>query len=109
MTTRDTRDQLLEFLDQHVFDPILSHRRDDFPGEAERRKFDDVKRSTESEKRRFRENYGSAEEVRDNYLADLSSKTGKKKSRELERLGLPALPHVREKFLGLCARLGVSS
>jgi hypothetical protein len=108
MNDRDAREKLVEFLDKNVFDPILRRGRDGLSADAEKRKLDDVKRSTESEKRRFHEDYRSAEEIRRNYLSDLSSETGKRKSKELEDLGLPTLPQFKEEFLGLCSKLGVS-
>jgi hypothetical protein len=107
MTKRDAREELIGFLDRKVFDPILRRSRDSFRTDADKQKFDDVKRSTESEKRRFHEDYRSASDVRGNYLSDLTSEVGKRKSRELEELGLPTLPQVKDEFLDLCGRLGV--
>ncbi len=103
---KDKREELVEFLDRKVFDPVLSTSSDKFEGK-QKDMFQDVKRSTESEKRRFHESYRSAEEVRSNYLSDLDSKAAKKKDAELSALGLPKLPDFKNEFLGLCDRLGV--
>ncbi len=103
---KEKKEKLVRFLDEKAFDPILRKSGDDFSGE-EKKKFEDVKKSTESEKRRFHEEYKSAREVKDNYLSDLSSKTAKKKNAELEELGLPRLPEFKEEFLNLCNELGV--
>ncbi len=103
---RDQREELVSFLDRKVFDPVLHTSPDKFSG-RERDMFTDVKRSTESEKRRFHEDYKSAEDVRSNFLSDLDSKTAKRKDAELDQLGLPKLPDVKGEFLALCERLGV--
>lgn len=103
---KDTREELVSFLDKKVFDPVLSTSSDKYEGKK-KDLFNDVKRSTESEKRRFHESYQSAEAVRNNYLSDLDSKTAQKKDAELSSLGLPKLPDFKDEFLGLCERLGV--
>ena len=101
------RNQLLEFLDKNAFNPILRASRDNFKGEILQREFDNVKRSTESEKYRFHDQYQTAAEVKSNYLSDLNSKTAHKKNKELEDLGLPQLPQFRDEFINLCNRLGI--
>jgi hypothetical protein len=40
---------------------------------------------------------------------DLSSDAGERKTRELEELGLPSLPAVKDEFLDLCGKLGLRS
>src|SRR4051794_25210306 len=98
MTENEKREKLLRFLDQHAFDPILERSPNEFSGAA-KTKFQEVRRSTESEQKRFHDHYKTAREVRDNYLSDLSSHTGEKKSRELKELGLPTMPQFKEEFL----------
>ena len=105
MKESDKKEKLVHLLDKGAFDPILKESPEQFTGEK-RAMFEDVRRSTESEKNRFH-HYGSAEEVKKNYLSDLSSRTGKKKNEELEELGLPKLPDLKEKFLKLCDELEV--
>jgi len=107
MAQKDARDKLVQFLDERVFDPIPDKSEGDFSSEDRKEKFRDVRRSTESEKHRFHDEYPSARDVKDNYLSDLSSSTGKAKDRELEDLGLPKLPDVRDEFMELCDKLGV--
>jgi hypothetical protein len=107
MAQKNARDELVQFLDEKVFDPILDKSEADFSSEDQKEKFRDVRRSTESEKHRFHDEYTSAQDVKDNYLSDLSSNTGKKKDEELEDLGLPKLPDVRDEFMELCDKLGV--
>jgi hypothetical protein len=100
------RERLVRFLDEKAFDPILRKSADEFKGEM-RKKFEDVKKSTENEKNRFHNDYKTAKDVKDNYLSDLQSKTAEKKTAELEDLGLPRLPQFKDEFLSLCSEIGV--
>jgi hypothetical protein len=106
MTDKEKRQKLVRFLDDKAFDPILHKSANDYSGK-QRQKFEDVKRSTANEKKRFHDKYGTAEEVKRNYLSDLSSRTAKKKQKELDELRLPTLPEFRDEFLELCKKLGV--
>jgi hypothetical protein len=93
------KQELLHFLDQHVFNPILNAA----PGhysEADQRKLKDVQDRTQSEKERFR-SYASAQEIIENYKSDLHSRTGKRVNDELNKLKLPTLPSVKDDFLKL--------
>ncbi len=96
MSDKEKREKLVKFLDQKAFDPILSKSADDYPDENKKKKFQDVKKSTESEKNRFHNEYKTAAEVKDNYLSDLDSRTAKKKNAELKELGLPTLPDLKD-------------
>ncbi len=93
------KEQLLHFLDQHVFNPILKaspKSKDD----ADLRKLKDVQDKTRTEQDRFH-HYSSAREIVDNYKSDLHSKAASRVNRELEALKLPTLPSVKEEFLKL--------
>lgn len=93
------KQELLHFLDQHVFNPILKAS----PGgdsDADQRKLKDVQDRTRSERERFH-HYSSAREIIDNYKSDLHSKTAHRVNRELEALKLPTLPSVKDEFLKL--------
>lgn len=70
MKKEEKKRKLLDFLNKKAFDPIINKSKDDYDSETKKKKLEDVKRSTKSEKERF-QNYEDAEEVRDNYLADL--------------------------------------
>ncbi len=102
----DAREELVSFLDRKVFDPILRASPERY-GDRDRERLDHVKANTESEKKRFHDDYRTAEEVRDNYRSDLSSRTAGRVNRDLEELGLPTLPSVRDEFEALSERLGV--
>lgn len=95
------KSELLHFLDQHVFDPILRASPDRY-SESDRQKLKDVQDRTRSEKERFR-SYSSAQEIIDNYKSDLHSSTAKRVNSELEKLKLPTLPSVQEEFTKLAA------
>ena len=88
---------LVHFLDQRVFDPILKASPDHY-GSADRRKLKDVQDRTRSEKDRFH-HYSRARDVIDNYKSDLHSSTAKRVNRELDALKLPTLPSVEREFL----------
>lgn len=93
------RNELLHFLDQHVFDPILHASASHYSG-SDRDKLKDVQDRTQSEKERFR-GYSSAQEIIDNYKSDLHSSTAKRVNAELEKLKLPTLPSVEDEFMKL--------
>lgn len=102
----EKRARLVEFLDKMVFDPVL--RADDSEyDENARHKLAEVKRSTESEKRRFHDDYRSAIAVKQNYLSELDSRVAEKKNKALEELGLPRMYQVRDDFLKLCDQMRV--
>ena len=104
--SEDKKEKLLDFLEKKAFDPVLNKSKDDYDSDTKKKELEDVKRSTKSEKERFR-NYGSAKEVRDNYLSDLNSEPAQKINRELDDLNLPKLPDYKKDFLDLCEKLGV--
>jgi hypothetical protein len=94
--------ELLHFLDRKVFDPILSASPDRFSGPDQDR-LTDVQNRTRSEKERFH-NYGSAQEVVENYKRDLTSHTARRVNSELEKLKLPTLPSVRDEFMQMAGK-----
>lgn len=89
--------ELLRFLDSRVFNPILKAS-DSGKSPSRQGKLQDVKDRTRSEQERFR-HYRSAREIIDNYKSDLHSSTAKRVNRELDSLGLPTLPSVKDDFL----------
>jgi Tfp pilus assembly protein PilO len=100
------REELLKFLNQKVFDPILRALPEDYESQDLKRKLNDVKTRTESEKHLFHE-FQTAEEVKKNYLADLDFRIDRKIDHELDELKLPSLPKVKDEFLRLCEKLRV--
>jgi hypothetical protein len=109
MAARDAREKLVRFLDRRAFEPVLRASPDDYASEADRKALEDVKERTVAEQKRYRQTYRTAEEVRTNFVRDLSSEPAKKVHAELRRLNLPALPDLEDEFLDLCDDLGVIS
>jgi hypothetical protein len=93
------KQQLLHFLDQHVFNPILKASPKS-KSEADLQKLKDVQDKTRTEQERFH-HYSSARDIVDNYKSDLHSKAARRVNQELESLKLPTLPSVKEEFLKL--------
>lgn len=101
------RQKLIGLLDQKVFDPILSTSQKDYVSEERRTLFQDLRRSIESEKRRYHEQYHSATEVKNGYLKDLRSADTEQQDTEAEDLELPKLSDVQDEFMRLCDELQV--
>lgn len=93
------KQELLDFLDKHVFTPIL-HASSSHHSESDQRKLKEVQDKTAAEKNRF-QHYSSAEEIVINYKRDLHSEAAKKVNSNLEALNLPTLPSVKDDFLKL--------
>jgi hypothetical protein len=106
-TEGEKKRQLIAFLDEKVFDPVLNSSPDEFSSAEQKRKFHDLRKSILAEKKRFHERYASARDIRENYLSDIESRTSKRMNAELEELELPRLSQFREEFLSLCESLDV--
>ena len=105
MSQDAARQRLLEFLDEHLFDPVLRMS----PDRADRREeFEDAQARTARIKARCHD-CGSAQELRRWCLEALASSDGSKVDRELDRLGLPTLGRLARHFLALCDELDVGA
>jgi hypothetical protein len=91
-----SREELVDFLDRHVFDPILNASPNSYP-ERLRDDLQYVQDRTQSEKDRYHQ-YGSASEIVRMYKDDLKSDNAKPVNRKLHELGLPRLVDVKEEF-----------
>jgi hypothetical protein len=89
--------ELVTFLDQRVFDPIL-HASGSDRSEHEQGELEDVQEKTKTEKDRYH-HYESAEKVVEMYKDDLSSSKAREVNAKLQRLKLPILADVKEEFL----------
>lgn len=107
MSEDGNRKKLVEFIDKKAFDPILKTPPDRFSGK-DREKFEHVREKTENEKKKFHNDYKTADEVKANYLQNVRSSAARKVNKDLKHLGLPTLPQYKEEFMALCDRLGVS-
>jgi hypothetical protein len=100
----DKRKQLLEFLDNKAFDPVLNAEEKKYGDDKKKKMLRDVQAKTRSTKRRYHENYRSAADVKQNYESDLDAENV---DNELKDLGLPTLPSIHDEFMKLCGKLGV--
>lgn len=106
MKKEEKKRRLLNFLDKKAFDPVINKSKSDFDSEDKKKKFEEVKRKTETEKERFH-NYDGPEDIRTNFLRDLSSDPAKRVHSTLKYLDLPRLPDLKDDFLELCDELDV--
>lgn len=93
------KNELLTFLDKHVFHPILNARSNRY-GEKQRKELRELQRLTEEEKARFH-GYDSAERIVAVFREQVQSDLARPMHSRLRDLGLPALPDIREPFLRL--------
>jgi hypothetical protein len=91
-----SKDELVRFLDERVFNPILHASAERYSGK-EREALQYVQDRTKSEKDRYH-HYSSADEVVRMYKDDLHSENAREVNRKLHELGLPRLADVREEF-----------
>ena len=91
-----SKKELVRFLNERVFEPILKASPDRFHGkQKEDLKY--VQDRTRSEKQRY-EHYSSADEVIRMYKDDLHSEKAKPVNERLKELGLPRLEDVKDEF-----------
>ena len=104
MSGSERRQRLLDFLESHIFRPILQAPLD----RVDRREaIEDAQCRTERRRIRYRA-CATAEEVYAHFLADVDSSSGQL-DRELDRVGLPTLAALRGQFLALCDELGLAT
>lgn len=103
----DHQRELVDFIIREALDPVL-RAKPDGRSEADRKSLERVHKATRSEIDRYR-GYGSAQEVVTNFKRDLTSTPAKKVHAELERLGLPTLNDIRDRFEEKARALGVDA
>ncbi len=86
---KNAREELLNFLDKKAFDPVLKASAERYHSESAKKKLEDAKQSTAGTKKRYHEEYGTAEEVLKRFKDDLSSEVAKKVQNELKGAGSP--------------------
>ena len=91
-----SKEDLVRFLDQRVFDPILKASPDKY-NQKQQEDLRYVQDRTRSEKERYAK-YGSADEVVRMYKDDLNSENAKPVNNRLRELGLPRLVDVKDEF-----------
>jgi hypothetical protein len=105
MAENDAKKELINFINKRLFDPIIKAKPGKFD-EKEQQEFDEVKRKTENEKKNF-EAYGSADEIKKNYLSNVRSKAAAKVNDQLKKFDLPTMPEHKDEFMQLCEKLGI--
>jgi hypothetical protein len=100
----EKRRQLLKFLDERVFNPILDSPPRKGP---DRRFFRETQNRVRRTWSRYPEKYQTASAIKQAFLSDLQSPVGQQLAALLQWLGLPRFEDVREDFLKLCRELGV--
>jgi hypothetical protein len=103
--TADLRQELLMFLENRVFDPVLASSPKGY-SESDQRVLEQLKRKTEFQKHRYR-TYASGVQIRQAFEDDLHSQAGRKIHAALERLRLPSLGAIRDEFFDVASRLGI--
>ena len=106
MKAEEQRKKLLDFIDKKAFDVILTTSPDKFK-DKDRETFEGILKKTENEKQKFHGKYKTAEEVKKNFLQNVRSKPAQKLDKDLEHLGLPTLPQLKDEFMDLCKKLEV--
>lgn len=102
---KDAKKELLNFIDHKAFDVILTKDTGKMDGK-EKDELEELQRKTKKEKEKFH-GYGSAKEVKENFLQNVRSKPAHKLNNELKGFKLPVLPDLKEDFEALCEKLGV--
>ncbi len=106
MSAKNTRQQLVDLLNEKVFGPILAASPDDYD-EGDRQTLKDLQSTTRSTQESYEKRYDTAAKVVEMYRDDLSSAAAERVQRESKRLGLPTLPDVKAEFLRRAEELGV--
>ena len=97
---------MLSLLDRKVFGPAIQADPNRYPKDW----IDElvgVKRTAKETQESYHR-YGSAEHIKSMYQDDLRSPYGARQTRELHKLGLPALCDVKDDFMDIAARHHIS-
>ena len=88
----DARNELLNLIDKKAFDVIINTDSEKFKGK-DKETFEGILKKTKNEKKKFHQDYQSADEVKENFLQNVHSEAAKKLNKErLEKFA-------REKYL----------
>lgn len=101
------KDRLLEFLNERVFDPVLTASAYNHDADDEARR---IVRDVQSAMRILKASYyrsTSSRDVVESFRSDMHSGVVQRVDSTLHDLGLPALSDVEQEFLQLAQRLGV--
>jgi hypothetical protein len=107
MAAKDARQELVDLLNEKVFNPILDASPDKYKSDADRQKLKDLQSTTRSTQESYEKRYKTAQKVVEMYRDDLSSDAAEKVQKESRNLGLPTLDDVKKEFEKKAQELGV--
>ena len=107
MTKRDVAHRLIDFLDEHAFDPVLAASPERLP-EGKRGELRAVQVEMRRERERFRRG-ASPDEIYQTYHEELEAPGATDLRRRLRELDLPTLDDVRVDFEQMAGDLGVGT
>jgi hypothetical protein len=107
MAAKDARQELVDLLNEKVFNPILDASPDKYKSDADRQKLEDLQSTTRSTQESYEKRYKTAEKVVEMYRDDLSSDSAEKVQKASRELGLPTLDDVKGQFEKKARELGV--
>lgn len=103
--TKSSRDKLIDYLDQKVFDPVVQADPTDF-AETHRGDLTTLKAALHTAQLRYH-NAGTAEKVREMFHNDLKAEEDLGIRAELRRLNLPTMQDIHAEFDRLCHDMGL--
>lgn len=103
----DNRDELLEFIDKKVLDPILEALPEQYSSKLDRERLISLQKTVAEKKESFHKKNLTASQIRDKYFCELFYETHHQYGKELEDLELPRLLQLRKQFIQLCNDLHV--
>jgi len=104
MAASDAREQLLDFLEERLFRPVLDRSPADYTSEGDRERLERVQRIVRDELNRYR-GLQTVDEIVREYRTDVELEPADV-HRDLHRLGLRALPDLRDAFETKARELG---
>src|SRR5437764_11038719 len=107
MAQQTAREQLLRFLDEQLFQPVLTAQPLAYASAEDRKLLKSVQKRVHGSKGRYLADYTTAGDVKANFVQDLNSKPGQALASDMWILRLPRFEDVRSEFLALCTRLGL--
>ena len=105
MAEHDARKQLLDFLNEKAFDPVLRADADRLDSDSERERLRSVQDATRREIDRFR-GRDSVSGIVDEFKGDMSSDPADEVTHRLHSLDLPALQDLEDDFRRKVEELG---
>jgi hypothetical protein len=77
-------------------------QREDLGPTVDKHHFDDARKKIVEERQRYHDNCPAAEDIKDNFLGDVESRSSRRLNENLLSLGLPTYRDVKDEFLKLC-------